>query len=95
MLILAKLAGILVMVWFYLAGKKQGQNGVKWAIIGLIGYWLAWWLGNQIILGALVGMFSKSKIIIFFVTQIPVICGLFVAFLARNKLISDAEKNAE
>ncbi len=92
MLLLAKLAGVLVLVWFYLAGKKQGENAIKWAVIGLIGYWIAWWLGNKLILSLLVGMFSKSTTIVFLVTQIPVVCGVVFAFFVRNKLIKDAEK---
>lgn len=94
MLLLAKLAGILVLVWFFMTGKKLGEPPVKWAIIGLIGYWLAWWLGNEIILSALVGMFTKSPTIAFLVTQIPVICGVIVAFFVRKKLIITAEKNS-
>lgn len=93
MLILAKLSAILVVVLFYLAGKEHNENGIKWGIIGLIGYWIAWWLGNIVILSALVGMFSKSSAIIFFITQIPVACGLACAFFVRRKLINDAEKS--
>ncbi len=92
MLLLAKFAGILVIVWFYLSGKKSGENPIKWAVIGLIGYWLAWWIGNEVILSALVGMFSKKSAVIFLVTQIPVVCGVAVAFLVRKKLIKDAAK---
>ena len=92
MLFLAKLAGIIVLVWFYLTGKKLGEPPVKWAIIGLVGYWLSWWLGNKIILASLVGMFSKSSVIVFVVTQIPVACGVAVAFFVRRKLIKDAGK---
>jgi len=43
MLFLAKFAGIVVLVWFYLSAKDKGEPPVKWAIIGLIGYWIAWW----------------------------------------------------
>ncbi len=95
MLLLAKLTGILVLVWFYMTGKKLGEPPLKWAVIGLIGYWLAWWLGNKIILAALVGMFSKSSVIIFLVTQIPVVCGVIVAFFVRKKLIKSAEQQIE
>lgn len=92
MLLLAKFAGILVVVWFYLSGKKLGENGIKWSIIGLIGYWLAWWIGNEVILSLLVGMFSKKSAMIFLVTQIPVFCGLAAVYLVRKKLVKDAEK---
>jgi len=90
MLLLAKLAGILVLVWFYITGKKLGEPPLKWAVIGLVGYWLAWWLGNKIILSSLVGMFSKSSVLVFLVTQIPVACGLVVAFFVRKKMMKDS-----
>jgi hypothetical protein len=93
MLLLAKLCGILVMVWFYLSAKKQGASPVNWAIIGLIGYWISWWIANKIILSALIGLFSKSSVIVFLVTQIPVACALFIVFMVRKKLIHDAKKN--
>lgn len=93
MLFLAKLTGILTLVWFYLSAKKHGEPPIKWAIIGLIGYWISWWIANKIILTALVGMFSKSSVIVLLVTQIPVACGLAVVFFVRKKLIKDAEKN--
>jgi hypothetical protein len=92
MLLLAKLTGVLVLVWFFTTGKKMGENPIKWAIIGLIGYWLAWWIGNKLILGSLVGMFSKKTFIIYLVTQIPVVCGAVAAFFVRKKLIKIAEK---
>ena len=39
MLFLAKFAGIVVLVWFYLTAKDKGEPPVKWAIkvIGLHG----------------------------------------------------------
>ncbi len=43
MLFLAKFAGIAVLVWFYLTAKDKGEQPFKWAIVGLIGYWIAWW----------------------------------------------------
>ncbi len=88
MLLLAKLTGILVLVWFYITGKKLAQPAVKWAVIGLIGYWITWWLANKLILSSLTGMFAKSSIVVFLVTQIPVICAVIAIFLIRRKLIS-------
>ncbi len=35
MLLLAKFAGIAVLVWFYLTAKEKGEPAIKWAIIGL------------------------------------------------------------
>ena len=93
MLFLAKLAAILILVWFYLTAKKQGEPPVQWAIIGLVGYWISWWLANKLILSSLAGLFSKSTIWVFIITQIPVLCGLAVVFFVRLKLIKDATKN--
>ncbi len=88
MLLLAKFAGILVLVWFYLTGKKLGEPAVKWAIIGLVGYWISWWLTNKLILASLTGMFAKSSGAVFLVTQIPVICAVAAVFFIRKKLIN-------
>lgn len=91
MLLLAKLAGILVLVWFYLTGKKLGEPPIKWAIIGLVGYWISWWLADLLILSSLTGMFTKSSIAVFLVTQIPVACAITASFLIRKKLISSVK----
>jgi len=88
MLLLAKFTGILVLVWFYLTGKKLGEPAIKWAIIGLVGYWISWWLADKLILASLTGMFAKSSVAVFFVTQIPVICAVVAVFFIRKKLIS-------
>ncbi|WP_305910301.1 hypothetical protein Q9L42_003775 [Methylomarinum sp. Ch1-1] len=90
MLLLAKFAGILVLVWFYLSGKKIGEPPIKWAIIGLIGYWITWWLANKLILSSLTGMFAKSAVAVFLVTQIPVVFALVAAYFIRKKLIGSA-----
>lgn len=95
MMILAKLAGILSMVWFYFTGKKMGEPPVKWAIIGLIGYWLSWWLSRELILSNLIGVFTKNTTLIYLVTQIPMICGVIAIIFVRKKLISNAEKARE
>ena len=38
MLILIKLAAIVTVVVFYQTGKSNGENGIRWAVIGLVGY---------------------------------------------------------
>ena len=53
MLFLAKFAGIAVLVWFYLTAKDKGEQPIKWAIIGLIGYWIAWWVVRLTVVAAL------------------------------------------
>ncbi len=92
MLLLAKFAGILVLVWFYLTAKKAQAPAINWAIIGLIGYWLTWWLANKLLVASLAGMFSKNPTMIFLVTQIPVFIAVAVVFFVRKKLLASLEK---
>lgn len=90
MLYLAKFAGIAILVWFYLTAKEKGEPPIKWAIIGLIGYWIAWWAVNLTVVYALTGMVAKSFAAVFVVNQIPAIAAIFASFLIRKKLIADA-----
>jgi hypothetical protein len=94
MLFLAKFLGIAVLVWFYLTAKDKGEQPVKWAITGLIGYWIAWWAVRLTVVAALSGLVAKSPIMTFIIIQIPALCALAAAFLIRKKLLADAaEKN--
>jgi len=93
MLFLAKLAGIVVLVWFYLTAKDKGEQPFKWAIIGLIGYWIAWWAVKLTVVTALSGFVAKSAMMTFLLIQIPALCAIAVAFFIRKKLLADiAEK---
>lgn len=49
MLILIKLAAIVTVVVFYQTGKNNGENGIRWALIGLFGYFLGFALAWTII----------------------------------------------
>ncbi len=92
MLLLAKFAGIAVLVWFYLTAKKQGEPPIKWAIIGLIGYWVAWWAIRLTLVAGVAGVFAKNFMALFIVTQIPALLGVAAAFFIRKKLLADAGK---
>ena len=92
MSILFKLGAILVMAWFYTSGKKIGAPAIKWAIIGLVGYGLVYFLTRETILSLFIGSASKNTSLIFVVTQIPVACAGIVVFFVRKKLIKDEEK---
>ena len=95
MLFLAKLAGIAVLVWFFLTAKSQGEQPYKWAIIGLIGYWTTWWAIKLTVVTALAGLVAKSATMTFLLVQIPAICAIAVAFFIRKKLLADiAEKKS-
>ena len=62
MLLLAKAAGIAILVWFYLTAKNHGEAPVKWAVIGVMGYWIAWWAIKLTVVSALSGLVAKSGI---------------------------------
>ena len=79
MFILAKMVGIAVLIWFSMTGKAQGEYWLRWAIIGLIGYWLTW-----------IGLYLTFSLPI-----APTIGAFVVAFLIRKKLIYDAKKAKE
>ena len=89
MLFLAKLAGIAVLVWFFLTAKNQGEQPYKWAIIGLIGFWITWWAIKLTVVTALAGLVAKSATMTFLLIQIPALCGIAVAFFIRKKLLAD------
>ncbi|MDO9105360.1 MAG: hypothetical protein Q7U57_10400 [Methylovulum sp.] len=95
MLFLAKAAGIAIMVWFYMTAKEKGESTVKWVVIGLMGYWLAWWAVKLTVLAGLVGLFGKNFTAVFIVTQIPAICAIGAAYLVRKKLLADIAKKAD
>ena len=92
MLFLAKLAGVAVLVWFFLTAKSQGEQPYKWAIIGLIGYWTSWWAIKLTVVTALAGIVAKSATMSFILIQLPAICAIAVAFFIRKKLLSDIAK---
>lgn len=88
MLFLAKLCGILTLVWFYMTAKSQGGPLLNWSIIGLIGYWLTWWLAKMLLVVPLAAMVTKHSVVEFLLTQLPVVCSLAVCYLIRKKLIA-------
>jgi hypothetical protein len=90
MLFLAKLAGVAILVWFFLTAKSQGEQPYKWAIIGLIGYWTTWWVIKLTVVTALAGIVGKSATMSFLLIQIPALCAIAIAFFIRKKLITDA-----
>lgn len=88
MLLLAKLCGILTLVWFYLAAKNNGGPVFNWSIIGLVGYWLTWWLSKMLIVVPLAEVVTKHSVSEFLLTQSPVAVSLLVCFLVRKKLLA-------
>jgi len=86
---LAKLAGIAVLVWFYLTAKEKGESPVKWAIVGIIGYWIAWEAAYLAVGFIFKGLLIKNFTAIFMIAQIPALCAVGAAILIRKKLLAD------
>jgi hypothetical protein len=84
---LAIFSGVGVLVWFYLTAKEKGEHRFNWAIVGLIGYCLAW--GGAKLVLTISGLVAKGTIMAVIVNQIPVICAIGAAFIVRRKLLSD------
>lgn len=89
MLLLAKLAALGIIIWFYTTADKNGQPAVKWAIIGLIGYLLGWFIADLIIDKTFAAAISKRSAGVFILGQIPTLAGLVSAYFVRKKLLSN------
>lgn len=89
MLLLAKLAALGIIVWFYTTAEKNGQPAFKWAIIGLIGYLLGWFMLDLIIDNTFASALSRRGGGTFVLGQIPTLSGLIAAFFVRKKLLSN------
>jgi FtsH-binding integral membrane protein len=77
MFILAKMVGIIVLIWFAMSAKSQGEYWLRWAIVGLIGYWLTWTL-----------LYITLSMPI-----LPTFAALTMTYFIRKKLMYDAQKN--
>jgi hypothetical protein len=90
MLHLARFAAVAVLVWFYMTAKEKGQPPINWAITGLIGYWISWWVVKLTVVSALSGMVAKNPTGTFLLVQIPALCAIGAAYFIRKKLLADA-----
>lgn len=96
-MLLAKLAGFFFLWWFYSTAKKQGVPAIQWAIIGLIGYWLAWWITTLAIANPLLDLFAHGSVgVLLGIRQIPAILAVIITIFIRQKFLlpaSPEEKN--
>lgn len=88
------IVGIAVMVWFYLTAKKEGQDPIKWVVIGMIGYWSACWAIKLTLVKALLASVAKAGIGKMLIMQLPALFGFAIAFLVRKKLLADGKKES-
>ncbi len=76
MFILAKIVGVAILVWFAMSAKAQGEYWLRWVMVGLIGYWLTWFILY----------FTLS------IPVLPTFAALAVVYFIRKKLLYDSEK---
>ncbi len=91
MLLLAKLAALGVIIWFYTTADKHGEPPVKWAVIGLIGYLISWFLVDYIADTAFSAVIAKRGGATFIIGQIPTLGGVIAAYFIRKKLLNDVK----
>ena len=93
-MLLAKIAGIIILVWFYQTAKKQEENPIKWAITGVIGYWLVWWIVTLAIANPMLEAFEKSSVaLLLLIRQLPAIVAIAAAIFIRKKFLVDSTES--
>lgn len=89
MLLLSRLAGLAILVWFYLSAKKVGEPPVKWAVIGFIGYWITWFLVNLTVVKSMAAVMKGSMAMALLVNLTPAVIGIIACYFIKKKLIAD------
>jgi hypothetical protein len=92
MLVLAKLAALGVVVWFYMTADKNGEPPVKWAVIGLVGYIITWFLVDFVLDNAFASVIAKKGGGGIIIGQIPALGGLLASLFIRKKLLGNIGK---
>lgn len=91
-MLLAKITGIIILVWFYQTAKNQGENPIKWAITGVIGYWLIWWILVKAVANPILdSTHSDSVVFLLFIRHIPMFAAIAGAALVRYKFLVKTE----
>jgi Kef-type K+ transport system membrane component KefB len=85
---LAKICGILALVWFFITAKNNGGPQLNWSVIGVIGYWLSWFLSKELIFAPLLKMMNRhtqtEEMLLMFA---PVAVALLACFFIRRHLL--------
>ncbi len=88
-MLLAKMAAVAVLIWFYLTAKDNDELPIKWAIIGLIGFAITWEMAHL----AADALLPKSPSSAFISSNAPAFVGVAAAWLIRKKLLLDAKRD--
>ena len=90
----AKIAAIVMLIWFFQTAKEQQENPVKWLLIGLVGYWLVWWIVTLAVANPLLNsMPNRSWMILSVIRHLPAFAAIIATVLVRKKLLADVQKN--
>ncbi len=93
-MMLAKIAAILMIVWFFQTAKQQGGKPFEWVIIGLIGYWTVWWIVTLAFANPLLNSMPKGSVMmLLLIRHVPAFAAIATAILVRKKLLSNLEKS--
>ncbi len=90
-MLLAKIAGIVILVWFYQSAKTRNLPPVQWAVIGLVGFWVAWWIVTLSVANPMLETFEKSPgWILLLIQLLPALAGIAAAVLVQKKFLLTA-----
>lgn len=90
MLLLAKLAAIGIMIWFYKTADEYKEPPFKWVVTGLIGYVIVWFMADLVFDSLTTTKIAKSGALTFVIGQLPAFVGIAAAIFIRRKMISNA-----
>lgn len=92
-MMLAKIAAILMIVWFFQTAKQHGGKPVQWVLIGLIGYWVVWWIVTLAVANPLLNSMPKGSVMmLLLIRHVPAFAAVAAAMLVRKKLLADLQK---
>ncbi|MDT8406946.1 MAG: hypothetical protein RQ715_06825 [Methylococcales bacterium] len=90
-MLLAKIAGIVTLVWFYQSAQKRGLPPIQWALIGLIGFWVSWWIVTLGVANPLLEAMEKSSAwLLLLIRQLPALAGVATAVLVQKRFLMTA-----
>jgi hypothetical protein len=85
-MLLVKITAIIVLVWFFQSAKSHGEQPFKWAMIGLIGYGIAWEIVHLV-----VDTLTDSRVV---AATVPAIFAFGITWFIHKKLSMDAQKSS-
>jgi RsiW-degrading membrane proteinase PrsW (M82 family) len=89
MLLLAKLAALGIVIWFYMTADEHNEPPFKWVVTGLIGYVIVWFLVDFVFDSLMSAKIARNGTLSFIISQIPAFAGLAAAYFIRKKMISN------